>query len=87
MHSKATLIFFSFLSAALESYDAVHHLVTHEIGSTMRAARQPLTHGRFLLSFTSSSLFHGSLPLTGATGTKTPSFTGRPKTEALVVVD
>lgn len=81
------LWFVIFFSAASESGDAVHHLVTHEIGSTVRAAKHPLTHGCFLSSLLLSPLFYGSLPPTTTTGTKTPYFICRLKTEASVPVN
>lgn len=73
-----------FFSAASERYDAVHHLVTHEIGSTIRPARQRLTHRRFLLSFMLSPLFYASA--TDWDDKKTPSCVCRPKSETSVQV-
>lgn len=62
----------------------MHHLVTHEIGSTIRPARQRLTHRRFLLSFMLSLLFYASA--TDWDDKKTPSCVCRPKSETSVHV-
>lgn len=63
----------------------MYHLVTHEIGSTIRPARQRLTHRRFLLSFMLSLLFYASA--TDWDDIKTPSCVCRPKSETSVHVD
>lgn len=62
----------------------MHHLVTHEIGSTIRPARQRLTHRRFLLSFVLSLLFYTSA--TDWDDKKTPSCVCRPRSETSVHV-